>query len=203
MSKDSRPLVVGDTVTISGFSDAMPSVSVTSSVASSSTSTTVTHVAGPRALVVGETVTIAGHSDAMSGVSVTSSVASSSTSTTVTYVAGPRALVVGDTVTISGHAGDAANTAMNQAFTVATVNTPTEAVLTGTGMTPGTYNAGTIVAAVGDTPDQRLAMNQALYSCYCEYSNRSSIDGYRNDTRYLQCWYDCSSSSMILLQRLQ
>ena len=80
--------------------------------------------------------------------SVTSSQATSATSTTLTHVASSRDLVVGDVVTVSGHTGDAANLAMNQAFTVASVTSSTIAVLTGTGMTIGTYNTGTISGAV-------------------------------------------------------
>jgi len=81
--------------------------------------------------------------------SVTSSQSTSATSTTLTHVASTRDLVVGDVVTVTGHMGNAANLAMNQAFTVASVTSSTEAVLTGTGMTIGTYSAGTISGATG------------------------------------------------------
>jgi hypothetical protein len=88
--------------------------------------------------------------DSMTGLSIISSLASSSTSTTITHVAGSRPLVVGDTITVSGHTGNAANVAMNQVYTVATVNSVTEAVLTGTGMTPATYNTGTIIGELSE-----------------------------------------------------
>ena len=80
-------------------------------------------------------------------IDVTSSVASSDTETTVTHTStvGATALNVGDLITISGHTGDAAALAMNQQFTVKTVNSFTETVLTGTGLTPGTYTDGPIL----------------------------------------------------------
>ena len=81
---------------------------------------------------------------------IASSQATNATSTTITHVASTRDLVVGDVVTVTGHTGNAANTAMNQAFTVASVTSSTIAVLTGTGMIPGTYNTGTISGATGN-----------------------------------------------------
>ena len=75
-------------------------------------------------------------------IAISKSVASSSTSTTVTHTAGTKALVVGDTFIVSGHTG---NAAMNQAYTITTVTSATEVVLTGGGMTAGTYNSGTII----------------------------------------------------------
>jgi hypothetical protein len=84
----------------------------------------------------------------MSGLLVTQNVANTATSATMTYTAGPKSMVIGDTVTVSGHTGNAANLAMNQAFTVAAVTSATVVQLTGTGMTAGTYNQGTIVADV-------------------------------------------------------
>ena len=53
--------------------------------------------------------------------SVSQNVAASATSTTITHVVGARAFSVGDSVTISGHSGNAANTAMNQIYVVASV----------------------------------------------------------------------------------
>ena len=101
--------------------------------------------------------------------SVTSSQATSATSTILTHVASTRSLVVGDVVTVSGHTGDAANVAMNQAFTVASITSSTIAVLTGTGMTTGTYNTGTISGAVAGTlssatPARRLLTQANLVS---------------------------------------
>ena len=78
--------------------------------------------------------------------SITQSVASSATSTTITH--GAATLTAGDKITVSGHTAvvddGGANLAMNQTFTVASITNATTAVLTGTGMTPGTYNTGTI-----------------------------------------------------------
>ena len=156
--------------------ETMTGLSITTNVASSSTSTTITHAPGSRAFVVGDIVTVSGHSDSMTGLSVTSSVASSSTSTTVTHVAGARQLVVGDTVTISGHTGDAANIAMNQVFTVASVTSATVVVLTGTEMTPATYTTGTIVAAVGNSP-ATAAMNQAYTVASVASSTEAVLTG--------------------------
>ncbi len=127
--------------------------------ASSDTSTTITHVAGVQPLQVGDAIIISGHSDDMTALSISSNVASSSTSTTITHVIGANSLSVGDTVTVSGHNGNAANKAMNQAYVVASVTSATEAVLTGTGMTAGTYSTGTIVADVSNSAAV-LAMNQ-------------------------------------------
>ena len=90
----------------------------------------------------------------------------SATSTTITHVAGARAFAVGDTVTISGHTGTAANTAMNQVFTVASVSSPTVAVLTGSGMTSSgsAYSSGTIIAT--------FSMAAAGNLCHVECANR-------------------------------
>ena len=98
--------------------------------------------------------------------SVTQSLAGSATSTTITHVAGARAFAVGDTVTISGHTGTAANTAMNQVFTVASVSSPTVAVLTGSGMTSSgsAYSSGTIIAT--------FSMAAAGNLCHVECANR-------------------------------
>lgn len=79
------------------------------------------------------------------GLSIFQSVVSNSTTTTVTHETGGSDWSKGNKVTITGHTGNAANTAMNQVFTIDTVNSSTEAVLKGSGMTQGTYNTGTIV----------------------------------------------------------
>jgi hypothetical protein len=137
-------------------------ISIISSVVSSPTATTITHVAGLRPLVVGDVVTVSGHTDTMTGLAVIQSAASSSTSTVLSLVAaGARPIVVGDVVSVSGHIGDANNLAMNQVFTVAAVVSETSFTLTGTGMTPGTYTIGTIRASVGNSPST-LAMNQGF-----------------------------------------
>ena len=101
-------------------------------------------------------------------VSVTSNVASSSTETTLTHATGSRSLVVGDTVTISGHTGNAANTAMNQEYAVKSVTSTTVVVLTGTGMTAGTYNSGTIIA--------KFSVASYGNKCHSECSNRGVCD---------------------------
>jgi hypothetical protein len=75
---------------------------------------------------------------------VTSNVAASATQTTITHSAFSVGLVVGEFVTVSGHTGDAANLAMNQVYEVKTITDSTTTILTGTGMTIGTYNTGTI-----------------------------------------------------------
>ena len=79
-------------------------------------------------------------------VSVSKSVVSSATSTTVTHSIGMRAFVVGDVVTIFGHTGDSTHEAMNQKYTVSAVTKATVVVLTGSGMTAGSYDSGTIIA---------------------------------------------------------
>ena len=80
--------------------------------------------------------------------SVSQNKATSATSATITHVAGSKPLVVGDKLVVTGHTGNAANLAMNQTFTVASVTNSTTAVLTGAGMTAATYNSGTIIARV-------------------------------------------------------
>ena len=107
-------------------------------------------------------------------VSVTQSVASSDVLTTVTHAdvsVNARTLLPGDKVTISGHTGDSANLAMNQEFTVSSVNSATETVLlspTYGSMTPGSYNSGSITMAVG----------KSAYGnkCHIECSNRGTCD---------------------------
>ena len=51
-------------------------------------------------------------------------------------------------VTVSGHTGNAANLAMNQVYEVKTVTSTTITILTGSGMTAATYNAGTIIVSL-------------------------------------------------------
>jgi len=137
-----------DGATWYALSGAPNRVSVTSNVANSATSSTLTHVAREGSFAVGEAITVSGHDASMTNISITSSVATSPTSTTITHSGlGSRPLVVDEAITVSGHIGDTANTAMNQVFTVAVINSSTEAVLTGTGMTTNTYNTGTIVFA--------------------------------------------------------
>ena len=58
---------------------------------------------------------------------------------------------MGDTFIISGHTGDAANLAMNQAYTITTVTSATEVVLSGSGMTIGTYTTGTVIGTSDGT----------------------------------------------------
>ena len=77
-------------------------------------------------------------------------------------------LVVGDTVTISGHTGNSANVAMNQVFTVSSITSSTVVVLTGSGMTAGTYNTGTLVAT--------FSIAQYGNKCHVECSNRGVCD---------------------------
>ena len=101
--------------------------------------------------------------------SITSSQATSPTATTLTH--GATTLGVGDVVTVTGHTGDAANVAMNQVFTVAAVTSPTIAVLTGTGMTIGTYNTGTISGAVTTTPSDGSIFSTATKECSCGTTN--------------------------------
>ena len=159
-------------------------VSVSSNVAASATETTITHVAGSKALNVGDFVTISGHTGDAANlamnqvytvkapglieVSVTSNEASSATQTTVTHVAGARPLVVGDTVTVAGHSANAAHLAMNQAFTVQSVTSPTVVVLTGTGMTAATYVpeqvsvSSNVAASATETTITHVAGSKAL-----------------------------------------
>ena len=133
-----RPLVVGDTVTVAGHSGNAAHLAMNQAF-------TVQSVTSPTVVVLtGTGMTAATYVPEQ--VSVSSNEATSATETTITHVAGSKALNVGDTLTISGHTGDAANTAMNQVYTVQTVTDATHAVLTGTGMTAATYNSGTIIA---------------------------------------------------------
>jgi hypothetical protein len=82
---------------------------------------------------------------------VTSNVAASSTETTLTHSVTENPLFVGDTITVRGHTGNAANLAMNQKYVVKEVRSSTsQLVLTGTGMTAGTYDSGTIRAIIDD-----------------------------------------------------
>ena len=102
-------------------------------------------------------------------VSISQSIAGSDTiSTTITHVEGTRALVVGDTLTISGHTGNSDNVAMNQVFTVSSVTSSTVAVLTGTGMTQGTYNSGTIIGV--------FSIASFGNKCHVECSNRGKCN---------------------------
>ena len=66
----------------------------------------------------------------------------SSTVATCTHAAASGFLAVGDTVTVSGHTGDASNVAVNQDYTVVSITSSTVSVLSGTGLTAGTYNTG-------------------------------------------------------------
>jgi hypothetical protein len=89
--------------------------------------------------------------------SVTSNQATSNISAIMTLPSAPTvSFVVGDKVIVTGHTGNSANLAMNQTFTVASVTNTTTVVLTGSGMTSGTYNTGTIVADVVRLPRAQL-----------------------------------------------
>ena len=101
-------------------------------------------------------------------VAVSSNVASSSTETTLTHAAGARPLVVGDTITVSGHSSSSAHTAMNQAFVVKSVTSTTVVVLTGSGMTAGSYSTGTIVGT--------FSITSYGNKCHVECSNRGVCD---------------------------
>ena len=103
--------------------------------------------------------------------SITSSQATSPTATTLTHGATTSDLVVGDVVTVTGHTGDAANVAMNQIFKVATVTSSTITVLTGTGMTIGTYNTGTISGTVTKTPSDGSIFSITTKECSCGTTN--------------------------------
>jgi len=83
---------------------------------------------------------------------VSQSVAANAVQTTITHAAFSRALVVGEVVTVSGHTGNAANLAMNQVYEVKTVTSTTITILTGSGMTAATYNAGTIIVSLPEAP---------------------------------------------------
>lgn len=103
---------------------------------------------------------------------VSQSVAANAVQTTITHAAFSRALVVGEVVTVSGHllssgtdAAKAANLAMNQVYEVKTVTSTTITILTGSGMTAGTYTAGTIIVSLPE------AREFALFSLliYCDF----------------------------------
>jgi meckelin len=106
-------------------------------------------------------------------------------------------------VTVTGHTGDAANVAMNQVFTVAAVTSPTIAVLTGTGMTIGTYNTGTISGAVTTTPSDGSIFSTATKECSCGTTNGQpnrlvERDAYTNELfPYKKCMA-CPSKSVVL-----
>jgi len=161
-----RPLVVGDTVTVAGHSADAAHLAMNQAF-------TVQSVTSPTVVVLtGTGMTAATYVPEQ--VSVSSNVAASATETTITHVAGSKALNVGDFVTISGHTGDAANTAMNQVYTVQTVTDATHAVLTGTGMTAATYNSGTIIATffVGAS----FSVSSYGNLCHVECSNRGTCN---------------------------
>ena len=100
---------------------------------------------------------------AISGLSISSSDVTSTTSVTITTALGIRPLVLNETITVTGHAlGTPQDLALNQTYTVAGVTGPTEAVLTGTGMTPAltidflSVNALSLTAGtVSHTPGSR------------------------------------------------
>ena len=103
---------------------------------------------------------------------VSQSVAANAVQTTITHAAFSRALVVGEVVTVSGHllssgtaAAKTANLAMNQVYEVKTVTSTTITILTGSGMTAATYNAGTIIVSLPE------AREFALFSLliYCDF----------------------------------
>ena len=160
-----RALVVGDTVTVAGHSGNAANLAMNQEF-------TVQSVTSATIVVLTGTGMTAG-TYVPEQVSVSSNVAASATETTITHVAGSKALNVGDTLTISGHTGDAANTAMNQVYTVKTVTDATHAVLTGTGMTPASYS-GTIIATffVG----AKFSMSSYGNLCHVDCSNRGLCD---------------------------
>ena len=85
---------------------------------------------------------------------------SSATETTATHSAAVRSLVVGDSVTVSGHT----DAALNQVYLVKTVTSATEVVLTGTGLTSGTYTSG--------SPTLTYSIAAKGNLCHVECSNR-------------------------------
>ena len=97
-------------------------------------------------------------------VAITQNIVASATSTTCTHAGALRSLVVGDSVTVSGH-NDAA---LNQVYTVASVTSPTVVVLTGTGLSIGTYTSGTPILTYSIAAKGNL--------CHIECSNRGKCD---------------------------
>lgn len=160
-------LAVGDTVTVSGYTGDANSIavnqdyvvtSITSATETVLTGTgltvgtysaggsqlltydakaTCTHSSAVRSLAVGDAVTVSGHTGSVSITQIL--VAGGSTTVAIcTHAALTEPLAVGDTITVSGHA----DSALNQDYVVASVTSATETVLTGTGLTAGTYTAG-------------------------------------------------------------
>ena len=161
-----RALVVGDTVTVAGHSGNAAHLAMNQEfTVQSVTSATVV-------VLTGTGMTAATYNPEQ--VSVSANDAASATETTITHGAGSKALNVGDTLTISGHTGNAANVAMNQVYTVKTVTDTTHAVLTGTGMTVGSYSSGTIIAKffVG----AKFSMSSYGNLCHVDCSNRGLCD---------------------------
>jgi hypothetical protein len=163
----SRPLVVGDTVTISGHSDGMSDLIVTLNQATSATRAILTHHAGIRPLLPGERLTVIGHSTDIPGAAGLANAAMNQVYTVISLTSRDDAsgVKLWDVVmdgsgmtpgnyylgTIRASVGSSdATSAMNQRFTVAEIKTPTEVVLTGNGMTPGTYTFGKIVGDVDE-----------------------------------------------------
>jgi len=117
--------------------------------------------------------------------SVTSNAAINSAETTLTHAAFTRPLVVGEMVTVSGHNGTEANLKMNQEYFVKNATDATHTVLTGSGMTAGTYNTGTIVVAT--TPAALDFEKSQTYNVEVAYIDAGSL---ASETRvmYLQLW---------------
>lgn len=122
-----------------------------------------------------------GYGGKMSGLSVTSNQAITTTSAKMKHSVGLYPLNVGDTVIVSGHTGTPANLAMNQTFTVTQVNSTTEVKLKGTGMTIGTYNAGTIVADV-----QNLTVHAQLFGHENNKVAQAGVGGDASDVIYFK-----------------
>lgn len=132
-------------------------------------------------------------------VSVASNVAASATTTTLTHVAGARPIVVGDTITVSGHvissgsaAVKAAHLAMNQVYVVKTVTSPTILILTGVGMTAGTYTAGTKTAT--------FSMSAYGNLCHVPCANRGLCDHFTGTCKCFKGWKGAACTSQTTFQ---
>jgi hypothetical protein len=122
-------------------------------------------------------------------VSITQNVVAggSSTVTTCTHAEALRSLVVGDTVTVSGHS----DAALNQAYSVTSVTSLTVVVLTGTGLSSGTFTSGTPILTYSIAAKGNL--------CHVECSNRGKCDHKKGTCSCFDGYYGEACQSMSAL----
>jgi hypothetical protein len=185
-----RALVAGDTVTVSGHSGSDANLAMNQIF-------TVKTVTSSTVLVLTGTGMTAG-TYVPEQQTVSANTAASATETTITHVAFSRSLVVGESVTVSGHTGDAANLAMNQVYVVKTVTDSTHAILTGTGMTAGTYNTGAIIVKAGLAA--KFSMSSYGNKCLVECANRGLCDYENGKCKCFLGWHGAACTTQVTHQ---